>query len=169
MHGRIARKRVRAAVLVAVLGALVASGPDASSMSVPPRRKGALLSWLKAGTYQSTFTPEPEPHASAAAHGPYVRTWYSPVLVEDLAAGRSTFRKGAAMVKEFYLRGPDEPPVGYSVMRKLRSRSGPTGRGWLFYEAFDGSNASALFGRGLGACTGCHQTGVDYLRSEFRP
>jgi hypothetical protein len=156
-------------VLGAVLGALVVSGADASSTEVPPRRKGALLAWLKAGTYRSRFIPEPEPHASDAAHGPYVRTWYNPVLTEDLLAGRSAFRKGAAMVKELYLRGPDEPPAGFSVMRKLRTRSGSGGRGWLFYETFDGRNASAFFGRGLRVCTGCHQSGVDYLRSDFRP
>jgi len=73
------------------------------------------------------------------------------------------------MVKELYLRGPDEPPVGYSVMRKLRSRSRLTGRGWLFYETFDGTNDAVSFGRGLAVCTGCHRTGVDYLRSAFRP
>src|SRR6266478_2055600 len=123
----------------------------------------------KLGPIQSAFTPEPEPHTSMSAHGPYVRTWYSPMLTEDLRAGRIPFRKGAAMVKELYLRGPDEPPVGYSVMRKLRSRSGPTGRGWLFYETFDGTNDAVSFGRGLAVCTGCHRTGVDYLRSAFRP
>jgi len=54
-------------------------------------------------------------------------------------------------------------------MRKLRSRSGPTGRGWLFYETFDGTNGAVSFGRGLAVCTGCHRSGVDYLRSTFRP
>src|SRR5262249_22578140 len=58
----------------------------------------------------------PAPHPSASAHGPYVRTWYSPVLVDDLRAGRDPFRKGAATVKELYLGGPNAPPVGYSVM-----------------------------------------------------
>ena len=73
------------------------------------------------------------------------------------------------MVKELYLDGPTAPPVGYSVMRKLRSRSGPTGRGWLFYETFDGRNTAASFGRGLVVCTGCHRSGVDFLLSSFRP
>jgi hypothetical protein len=154
--------------LVVMLGTLMASGAHAGT-DVPPQRKRALLAWLKAGTYQSAFTPEPEPHTSMSAHGPYVRTWYSPVLTEDLRAGRSTFRKGAAMVKELYLEGPNAPPVGYSVMRKLRSRSGTTGNGWLFYETFDGTNDAVSFGRGLAVCTGCHRSGIDYLRSTFRP
>jgi len=169
MHAWPARRHGRASAAVILLGTLMASGARAASLAVPPQGKRALLAWLKAGTYQTTFTPEPEPHASMSAHGPYVRTWYSPMLTEDLRAGRIPFRKGAAMVKELYLRGPDEPPVGYSVMRKLRSRSRLTGRGWLFYETFDGTNDAVSFGRGLAVCTGCHRTGVDYLRSAFRP
>ncbi len=169
MHAWPERRHGRASAAVILLGTLMASSARAASLAVPPQGKRALLAWLKAGTYQTTFTPEPEPHASMSAHGPYVRTWYSPMLTEDLRAGRIPFRKGAAMVKELYLRGPDEPPVGYSVMRKLRSRSRLTGRGWLFYETFDGTNDAVSFGRGLAVCTGCHRTGVDYLRSAFRP
>ena len=33
----------------------------------------------------------------------------------------------------------------------------------------NGTNSAFSFGRGLPVCTGCHQTGVDYLRSAFRP
>ncbi|MBI3637326.1 MAG: hypothetical protein HY216_14120 [Candidatus Rokubacteria bacterium] len=91
------------------------------------------------------------------------------MLIEDLRTGRIPFRKGAAMVKELYLAGPNAPRVGYSVMRKLRLRSRPTGRGWLFYETFDGTNDAVSFGRGLPVCTGCHRSGVDYLLSTFRP
>jgi hypothetical protein len=169
MHARIAGRRARrVAALVMLLGTLLASGAHAGT-PLPPQGKRALLAWLKAGTYASSFTPEPEVHASTSAHGPYVRTWYSAVLTEDLRAGRVPFRRGAAMVKELYLDGPTAPPVGYSVMRKLRSRSGPTGQGWLFYETFDGRNDAVSFGRGLAVCTGCHRSGVDFLRSAFRP
>jgi len=49
--------------LVVMLGTLMASGAHAGT-DVPPQRKRALLAWLKAGTYQSAFTPEPEPHTS---------------------------------------------------------------------------------------------------------
>ena len=55
---------------------------------VPPRSKGALLAWLRAGTYRVTYVAEPAAHASAV-HGRQVRTWYSPTLVEDLRAGRT--------------------------------------------------------------------------------
>ena len=33
----------------------------------------------------------------------------------------------------------------------------------------DGTNRGVSFGRGLPVCTGCHRSGVDYLRSGFRP
>jgi hypothetical protein len=72
------------------------------------------------------------------------------------------------MVKELYFQGT-ETVVGWSVMRKIRSRSGPRGKGWLFYETLDGRNQGAFFGRGLGVCTSCHAAGTDYLLSPFRP
>ena len=165
---RVPRTLGRETALVVLLATLVVSAAHAGT-ALPPRAKRALLAWLEAGTYTTAFTPEPGPHPSSSAHGPYVRTWYSPVLRDDLRTGRVPFRRGAAMVKELYLDGPDRPPVGYSVMRKLRSRTGSTGRGWLFYETFDGRNAAASFGRGLVVCTGCHRNGVDFLLSSFRP
>ena len=92
MHARTAWRCGRHMALVVILGTLMASGAHAGT-DVPPQRKRALLAWLKAGTYQSAFTPEPEPHTSMSAHGPYVRTWYSPMLTEDPRDGRSTFRR----------------------------------------------------------------------------
>jgi len=168
-HTREMPGRPMGLALVAILaaGLLVASVAGADS-SLPPRQKGALLAWLRAGAYRASFTPEPAVRESAVgAHGPNVRSWYGPVLVEDLRAGQTVFRKGAAMVKELYFDG--DQVVGWSVMRKLRRRSGPAGGGWLFYETLDGRNPGALFGRGLRVCTGCHGSGTDFLLSGFRP
>jgi hypothetical protein len=72
------------------------------------------------------------------------------------------------MVKELYFQGHDHA-IGYSVMIKVRPRSGAAGRGWLFYETLDGTNRAPSYGRGLEVCTGCHRSGVDFLRSGFRP
>src|SRR5262245_46798832 len=134
---------------------------------VPPAHERALTRWLRAGTYRQTFTPEPAVHRSlTTAHGLNVRTWYGPVLVEDLRDGRVPFRRGATMVKE--LHGSDDGAVvGWSVMRKVRRASGRRGRGWLFFERLPGGGR--FFGRGLGVCTGCHAAGTDYLLSPFRP
>jgi hypothetical protein len=147
---------LRGALAVFVLVGVVRADDD-----VPPRRKGALLAWLTAGTYRAMYVAEPAAHASAV-HGQRVRTWYSPTLVDDLRAGRTVFRKRAAMVKE--LDGG-----GWAVMRKVRRRSGPRGGGWFFYETLDATGRGAYFGCGLAVCAGCHRDGTDFLRSSFRP
>lgn len=159
------------ALALAVAVATVLASPAGASRDVPPRGKRALLRWLKTGVYRERFVGEAEVHPSTAegrAHGRNVRSYYNPILVDDLRAGRSTFRKRAAMVKELYFDGVDLP-IGYSVMIKVRKRGGPSGRAWLFYETLDGTNRGVSFGRGLGVCTGCHRSGVDFLRSGFRP
>lgn len=148
----------------AVLVLLVAG--MAAAQSEPPTRKGALLRWLKAGSY-ADWVAEPAVRPSATAHTRFVRTFLNPRLVEDLASGRQGFRRGAAMVKEMYGSTPDRV-VGWAVMRKVRARSG-RGRGWYFYESLDGSNAGAIAGRGKSVCTGCHRDGVDFLLTPFRP
>src|ERR1051326_430921 len=127
---------------LAVVIASLMTSVAAASGELPPRGKRALLRWLKAGTYRERFVGEPEVHPSSAegrAHGRNVRTYYDPILVEDLRAGRTAFRRGAAMVKELYFDGIDRPR-GYSVMIKVRRRSGTSGRGWLFYEPLTGTN-----------------------------
>ncbi len=156
---------------IAVVVATLFTSPAAARSDLPPRGKRALLRWLKASAYGERFVGEPEVRPSTAegrVHGANVRTYYNPTLVDDLRAGRITFRRGAAMVKEPYFDDVDRL-AGFSVMIKVRPNSGGSGRGWVFYETLDGTNRAASFGRGLGVCTGCHQSGVDFLRSGFRP
>jgi hypothetical protein len=107
------------------------------------------------GAVPGTYVAEPAAHGSAV-HGRQIRTWYSPTLVPDLRAGRTVFRKRAAMVK-------DLDGGGFAFMRKVRRRSGPRGGGWLFYESLDTAGRDAYFGRGLPACAGCHRDGVAFL------
>lgn len=136
--------------------------------SIPPTNKKKLLKWLKAGTYLEIYTAEDQVHDSVGPHGGNVRTYYNPILVEDLQANKTVFRKGSTMVKELYFDGEEEV-VGYAVMTKVRKKSGDEGQGWLFYETFDGTNNGAIFGKGLEECADCHSTGIDFLRSDFRP
>lgn len=136
--------------------------------SVPPTKKKRLLAWLADGTYRDLYVAEPEVHASAGPHGGNVRTYFNSILVEDLRAGATTFRKGAAMVKELYFGGTDAP-VGYAVMVKVKKNAGDRGQGWLFLETFDGTGNGAFYGRGIGVCANCHGAGTDYLLSPFRP
>jgi len=135
--------------------------------TTPPTKKRKLLAWLKAGNYLD-YTAEPDVHPSGGPHGGNVRTYYNSILVEDLAAGRTEWSKGAAMVKELYFSGT-ETVVGYAVMVKTKVRSGNGGKGWIFYENLDAAQNSAFYGRGLGLCANCHSGGTDFLLSPFRP
>ena len=138
------RGTARGTTLLVTCAVVALADVAGAARDVPPRRKQALLEWLRAASYRATYVPEPDVHASASgAHGLNVRTYYNPILVDDLRAGRVRFRKGAAMVKELYFGGREQV-IGYSVMRKLRRRSGTTGKGWLFYETLDGSNRDAF-------------------------
>lgn len=139
----------------------------AGAQELPPERRGRLLAWLRAGTYRQSYLPEPEGvHPSTTGAHPDVLTWYGPILVEDLRAGRTPFRKGASMVKELYDR--DGRLVGHAVMRKVARRSRRSGVGWFFYEGFEGGPQFAR-GRGAPICVSCHRAGTDFLLSPFRP
>jgi len=154
-------------VLAAAAALLCAAVAAAGDPVLPPTKTRALFRWLESGLYRTTWVGEPAVHASATnVHGLNVRTWYSPILAEDLAAGTVPFRRKAGMVKELYFGGTDVI-VGWSVMRKVRSRSA-AGRGWFFFETLDGERPIAR-GRGAGICVGCHADGTDFLLSAFRP
>jgi len=151
------------------VAALVLTSVPASAQSIlPPTKGGALLRWLADGSYRATYTPEPAVRFSTAPHGGNVRAWLSPILVEDLRAGRPTFRKGAAMVKEIYFTGQTEV-LGWSVMRKMRNNSGRRGQGWYFYETFDGRTPVVRPGRGVPICVSCHRDGQDFYLLGFQP
>jgi hypothetical protein len=155
-----------AALVLGLLAVTPAKTEAAGNPALPPTRTRALLAWLQARTYRS-WVSEPAVRPSFTAHGSNVRTWLSPTLVEDLRAGRTPFRKGAAMVKELYFGG-QEQVVGFSVMRKVRRRSGGRGQGWYFFETFDGATPIAR-GRGAGICVSCHKAGRDYYLLGFQP
>ena len=145
-----------------------ASAPQTADPDIPPRKRARLVEWLEAGSYRETYVGEPAVHPSAGPHGGNVRTYFNSILAEDLREGRTTFRKGATMVKELYFGGTDEV-AGYAVMTKVKKKSGGTGKGWLFYEAFNRTGDDAFYGRGLRLCSDCHSAGTDFLLSPFRP
>lgn len=157
-----------AALGIGLLAAPSAGAGTAASSTLPPTRTRPLLGWLQAGAYRgSTWTPEPAVRPSFTAHGQNVRTWLNSILVEDLRARRTTFHRGAAMVKELYFDG--DQLVGFSVMRKVRKRSGRRGQGWYFFETFDGVTPIVRPGRGAPVCVGCHRAGQDYYLLGFQP
>jgi hypothetical protein len=164
------RRALSILALTAIGFGVFAATEDATAgRKLPPKRSQPLIRWLEARHYQAEgWIAEPTIRPSVPAHGLNVRTWLSPRAVEDLASGAPAFRKGAAFVKELYFTGTDEV-VGWSVMRKLRRKSGRTGKGWFFFETFDGRARGAIRGRGKPVCVSCHQAGADYLLSPFRP
>ncbi|MBK7992056.1 MAG: hypothetical protein IPK14_01200 [Blastocatellia bacterium] len=135
---------------------------------IPPIKKKKMLAWLKAGRYKEQFLAEPTVHPSTGPHGGNVRTFYNPILVENLRAGKNTWDIGASMVKELYL-GSTTQVSGYSVMIKVEEQSGNDGNGWVFFETFSGSADGAFYGQGLRLCSNCHRAGTDFLLATFRP
>jgi hypothetical protein len=144
------------------------AGSAARDPRIPPRKRKKLLAWLLEGSYRDEYVAEPAVHTSLGPHGGSVRTYYNSILVDDLNAGRTTWSKGAAMVKELYFSGTEQV-IGYAVMIKVKANSGPNGGGWIFYETFDSTGQGAYYGRGLRLCASCHEGGTDYLLSAFRP
>lgn len=168
------------AILVVVLMTAIPGAPEAQVIrdpideiaagadpNIPPTKRKAMLAWLQEKRYLEGYTAEPAVHPSEGPHGGNVRTFFNAILVEDLRAGRTSFRKGAAMVKELYF-GSTDTVRGYAVMVKVKKKAGATGQGWLFMESFNGTQAD-FFGRGIRLCSDCHGAGTDFLLSEFRP
>jgi hypothetical protein len=73
-----------------------------------------------------------------------------------------------AVSLELFFGGQDEV-IGFSVMRKVRRRSGKRGRGWYFFETFDRTTPIVQPGRGVPACVGCHRAGHDFYLLGFQP
>ncbi|MBI4854305.1 MAG: cytochrome P460 family protein [Acidobacteria bacterium] len=135
---------------------------------IPPIKKKKMVAWLKAGLYKELFTAEPTIHGSTGPHGGNVRTFYNPILTENLRAGKKTWDVGAAMVKELYLSSTNQVS-GYAVMIKVDEESGADGSGWIYFESFSGSADNAFYGKGVQLCANCHRGGVDFLLATFRP
>jgi hypothetical protein len=161
-----------AAIAFAALAAAPTPGETARAggipESAPPRSRKKLLAWLEGGSWRESYLAEPTIHDSSGPHGGNVRSWYSPVLVEDLREGRSRYRKGAAMVKELFGRSTTDVE-GWSVMVKTKNARPRTPSAWVFYETFSRDGRGAFFGRGLPLCVNCHRDGPDFLQSPFRP
>jgi hypothetical protein len=139
------------------------SGPTGDGGPVadpPPTEADALLGWLQAGTYLD-WPAESGPHPSAGPHFGTVRTFVDDTLFASLQAGNAEHPVGAAAVKELY--GNGDQVRGWSVMVKVALGAGDDG--WYWYERYDDS----VYGDGVGdgTCTGCHGSGVDYVRSPF--
>lgn len=158
--------------LVSALGACAGPGDEGDEDGLPepledaepdqvPTDPEVLLAWLRAEPYLE-WPAESAIHASTGPHFGNVRTWVNPALVDSLDAGDEQHPAGAATVKELYADG--QTRRGWSVSIKLADDS-EDGDQWLWYEWYDGAVLAS--GSGLSVCTGCHGSGVDFVRTPF--
>jgi hypothetical protein len=136
-------------------------GDAAAGLDIPAG--AGLQAWLGAGEY-AEFPAESEVHASTGPHG-RVRSFASPSLFESLSAGGGDHPRGAGAVKELY---DGDDLRGWAVSVKIADDSAG-GEGWYWYEV-DGTGAGAspaVDGTGADGCTGCHESGRDYVRLRF--
>lgn len=138
--------------------------PEGNSAAPVPTDKTALLQFLKDGKY-SSWAKESKVHKTTAPHESGVRVFVNSLLENSLKAGNKEHPVGSASVKELY-QADLKSPAGYAVMVKVKAGSG--GDTWYWYEILTSSGERVVAdGTGVGLCTGCHSSGVDFFRTTF--
>ena len=121
-----------------------------------------LFKWLQQKNYRS-FKAESRVHesAAAAAHGD-VRAFVNDKLAASMSAGNDKHPIGSFAAKELYKDGTH---IGWATMLKVKEDNGD-GSGWYWYENLSTTDPSKPVAAGLGAklCTGCHSSGMDFVR-----
>jgi hypothetical protein len=168
--------RVKPSAILGLVAALVgppacsaASDPEAESSgdeavgtddgSTPPTDGAALVPWLESDAYGG-WMAESAAHVSAGPHGSTVRTFVNDALAAGLADGAASQPIGAAAVKELY--DADDELIGWAVMVKVADDGGD---GWYWYER--AGSTEYADGTGERLCTGCHSSGVDFVRTPW--
>jgi hypothetical protein len=148
---------------VAMLGAAKVNCPVVQSgksvAQTVPTELGALKTFLESKAY-AAFKAEPAPHASTGPHGK-VRTFVNDILSASLTANNTSHPQGAASVKELY---SGDTIVGWAVLVKTQAETA-SGAGYFWYELLNGK--VVIEGKGKSACTGCHSSGKDYVKTAI--
>lgn len=136
---------------------------NAIADEVPSTVNAELQPWLAAGTY-TTFLPESGAHPSAGPHGGRVRTFVNRQLAGSLSECQASHPVGSAAVKELF---DDGGVRGWAVM--VKTRPGPGADAWYWYEVFSTAPDAdaAVSAQASGTCTGCHDGGLDAVRSRW--
>jgi hypothetical protein len=136
---------------------------DTISDTVPAVTNAELQAWLATGSY-STFLPESAVHGSAGPHGGGVRTFLNRQVVGSLASCATSHPVGSALVKELF---DGDVLEGWAVM--VKTQPGPGADAWFWYEVFsvEPGATPAYSGQAHGTCTGCHDGGLDAVRTRW--
>ncbi len=139
-----------------------AAAPAGIADETPPLASAELQAWLAAGDYQG-FLAESARHPSSGPHGP-VRTYVNAALAGSLATCEASHPVGSAAVKELYT---GDAIRGWAVMIKTEAAQGAAS--WYWYEVFDTAPGAepAVAGQAHDTCTGCHDGGLDAVRSSW--
>lgn len=148
---------------LAVDGASDTAGDQGDAGGAPPipTEATALQAWLDEGHYLD-WPAESAPHTSAGPHFGTVHVYVSPELEASLDAGDAQHPAGAAAVKELYSGGSEILGHAVSVKKAADSAGGDN---WYWYERYQGSVLAD--GDGVGACTGCHSAGDDFVLTGY--
>jgi hypothetical protein len=130
-----------------------------------PTNANRLYDFLLARRY-AVYPHDAQLRRPTGPHGiGAIRVYYKSELVGSIQAGAEQHPVNAAAVAELYDASATSI-VGFAVSVKTASES-DAGQGWYWYELLDVSNSQAVSaeGVGIGACTGCHVQGVDFVLS----
>ena len=173
------RRPAALAVAPVVITALAACDPDPGSVAaceagaatvdlatvsdaVPAPRSAELQAWLATGGY-ADFLPESAAHPSVGPHG-RVRTFVNRQLATSLTSCSESHPLGSAAVKELFTEAGLR---GWAVM--IKTEAGPGANAWYWYEVFSTATDAtpAVSGQSAGTCTGCHDGGLDAVRTRW--
>lgn len=166
---------IKASVFFALFLAAACNDADAdaddSRMGVPPKETTAgeitdtsfagVTAFLDEGRYK-TWTADPAVHDDLGPHGK-VRNFFNAVALTSVRAKAAEHPVGAIIVKELY-KADGVTLKGHAL--EAKTKAGASGDTWLFYERLGASDPNPYYGMGHPTCTGCHGSGIDFVRAE---
>ncbi len=125
--------------------------------------EAGITAFVREGRYRD-WQAEPEIHATRAPHQARVRVFFNELAANSLRAGNAVHPVGTILVKEMYAED-GVTKKGHAV--EVKVAEGPGKDTWLFYEGFTPEYTRNYYGRGHGACHGCHSAGTDYVTTPL--
>jgi hypothetical protein len=95
---------------------------------------------------------------SSAPHGGASEIFLNPIMADAVAAGATTWPVGSLIVKDGY-EGL-ESDASHDLVAAMEKREA----GWYWAEWDSDSSGEALYSGNPSICTGCHESGKDFVR-----